>query len=103
MEPTTVTLSSQGQISIPVSMRELLGLKAKDRLEVSFDRFSGRLTIARQETLEEALARINSDLPSETRAAIKKNAGKTASQLRYEYMTSPEGRAAIKEKYFNAN
>jgi len=103
----TVTLSSQGQISIPVHIRELLGLSPRDRFVITTNPDNQSITLARQKTIEQSLAeldklRLATETP-ESRAAYEKNRGKTVNQLRTEWSSSPEGQKYYREKYFNAN
>jgi AbrB family looped-hinge helix DNA binding protein len=106
MESTTVTISPQGQISIPARIRELLDLKPKDILTININPSNQSLTLARQKTLREQLAeldalRLATETP-ESRAAYERNRGKTANELRAEWGNSPEGQKHYQEKYFNA-
>jgi|GEM_PF-1366527 len=103
----TVTLSSQGQISIPANMRKLLGLKPKDIIFVNTNTDEQTITLVRQKTIREQLVeldalRLSTETP-ESHAAYERNRGKTVSQLRTEWNNSPAGRKYIQEKYFNAN
>ncbi len=56
MEITSV-VSSQGQVTIPVAVRDLLGLKAGDKVKYKIDK-NRNISLGRAETLEEALKRI---------------------------------------------
>lgn len=50
---STVTLSSKGQLTLPASVRALLGLRQGDRLEVSVNEANGSITIAPVMDIEE--------------------------------------------------
>lgn len=100
---TTVKISAQGQISIPVKIRQLLGFKPEDRLVIQADPATGAITLTRQKTIEEQLAEFQANLSPETKKRIKKYAGKTASEIRAIWDNSPEGQKYYREKYFNAD
>ena len=42
---TAATITSKGQVTIPVDVRSQLGLKAGDRIEFSFNEESGRYEV----------------------------------------------------------
>jgi bifunctional DNA-binding transcriptional regulator/antitoxin component of YhaV-PrlF toxin-antitoxin module len=101
--PDTVTLSSQGQISIPVRFREQIGIKPQDLLTITADPIKRTIKITRVKTVEEQLAEYDASLSPETKARFKQVAGKTTNQLRTKWDNSSEGQKYIQEKYFNAN
>lgn len=67
MEPRqTLTISSVGQITIPRSVRKLLGLEKGAKLDIEVDRKSKSITLKKQPTFDEIMAdidRINSQYP----------------------------------------
>ena len=66
MYPRTLTLSSVGQITLPKSVRELLGLKKGAKLNLEVDAKTHRLTLKKQMTVDEVfdeLERINKKYP----------------------------------------
>ena len=99
----TVTLSSQGQMTLPASLREALGLKPKDQITLKLNPITRRVELDRKKSLEESLAELdrfrNSLMTPEMQSAAENNRGKTASELRESYDNSPEGKAHYKEKY----
>lgn len=58
MYPQTLTVSSVGQITLPKSVRKLLGLEKGAKLELSVDEKSKSFTIKRQKTHEEIFAEL---------------------------------------------
>lgn len=58
MQPQTLTLSSVGQITIPRSVRELLGLKKGTKLNIEVDQEKSTITLKRQKTHEEIFAEL---------------------------------------------
>ena len=59
MEPRqTLTVSSVGQITIPRSVRKLLGLEPGTKLEIEVDEKAKRITMKRQKTHEEIFAEL---------------------------------------------
>ena len=59
MEPITLTLSSVGQITIPRSIRKLLGLEKGTKLDVEVDRDAKTITLTKQRTFDEVMAEID--------------------------------------------
>lgn len=59
MQPRqTLTISSVGQITIPRSVRQLLGLEKGAKLELEVDEQKKSLTLKRQPTFDEIMASI---------------------------------------------
>jgi len=58
MEPTILTLSSVGQITIPRKVRKLLNLEKGAKLELEVDQEAKKLTIKKQKTHEEIFAEL---------------------------------------------
>ena len=58
MYPRTLTLSSVGQITIPRSVRELLGLEKGAKLNFEIDQEKKTITLKRQKTHEEIFAEL---------------------------------------------
>ena len=67
MEPRhTLTISSVGQITIPRSVRKLLGLEKGARLDVEVNQKSRSITLKKQPTIDEIfdeLEKINKECP----------------------------------------
>ena len=67
MEPRqTLTISSVGQITIPSSVRKLLGLEKGAKLDIEVNQKSKSITLKKQPTFDEIMAdidRINSQYP----------------------------------------
>ena len=58
MEPTTLTLSSVGQITIPRSVRKLLGLEKGTRLHLTVDQAKNTIILKKQPTVDEVFAEL---------------------------------------------
>lgn len=58
MEPTTITVSSVGQITLPRNIRKLLGIEKGSKLDVIVDQKAKSITIKRQKTHEEIFAEL---------------------------------------------
>ena len=58
MQPRTLTLSSVGQITIPRSVRKLLGLEKGAKLNLEVDQEKKTITLKRQKTHEEIFAEL---------------------------------------------
>ena len=104
MSTMTLKLSSVNQITLPRAVRELLGVKAGDEVEVSLR--NNVVQLRRAETHEEKVRRVfremeewNNNLPEEVKANIRKHAGWTINQYHEYYDNLPETKAYIKEKY----
>lgn len=59
---TIVTLTSKGQLTLPIEVRRALGLKDSDKLELSYSSESRKVTITKPMTVEE-LSAMTSRLP----------------------------------------
>lgn len=59
MEPTTLTLSSVGQITIPRSVRRLLGLEPGMKLDIEVNQKTNTITLKRQKTHKEIFAELD--------------------------------------------
>jgi AbrB family looped-hinge helix DNA binding protein len=59
---TTITLTSKGQITLPIEARRLLGLKESDKLAVVVDPKSRSITLSKPLTVDE-LAKMSHALP----------------------------------------
>ena len=97
----TLTLNSRGQVTIPKALREFLGVKPGSKVQIRAK--DNQVTI--QKTLDfdemmDNLAALRATFSDETKAAIKRNAGKTVRELRAIAEDSPETLAYYKRKYF---
>lgn len=60
MEPRqTLTMSSVGQITIPRSVRKLLGLEKGAKLDYEVDQAKRTITIKKQKTFDEVMAELD--------------------------------------------
>ena len=53
MQPQTLTLSSVGQVTLPRSVRKLLGLEKGTKLNIEVDQAKQSITLKKQPTLDE--------------------------------------------------
>jgi bifunctional DNA-binding transcriptional regulator/antitoxin component of YhaV-PrlF toxin-antitoxin module len=91
------TISSAGQITIPVKLRKFLGVDCGDVITINTTNETA--TIARKKDIREVLADLDKKQTTAVKAAIKQNKGKTASELKNEWFDSPEGQKYLGEKY----
>lgn len=92
-----VVINSSGQITLPKSIRDILGVKIGDR--VKFDVEKDEVKVSRVKDVYEVLAEIDAERTPEERKRIKAIAGKTVRELREEWENSPEAKKYYKEKY----
>ena len=95
MYSTTITQS--GQITLPKELREFLGVKVGEK--VIFEKEENGVTIRRKLSREEFFAELDKNVSPKTRKAIKRNAGKTVSEMISNYMRSPKGQKEMRMKY----
>lgn len=55
---TTVTITSQGQITIPAAVRKAWGLRGSEKLHVTYDAEQSTLTLEKPLTVDEATRRL---------------------------------------------
>ena len=94
----TATISSQGQITLPMPLRKKLKLTSGRTLVINEDPAGESLIISRAATLDDTmdqLDKLRESLSPETKRAIKKNRGKTAHQMMDEFWKSKEGQAEL--------
>ena len=92
----SATVTKTGQITIPKSVREILGVKPGQK--VVFERKKDTITIEKSKTAEEIGAKIHALIPDYVRENAKKNAGKTAGQIREEWLKSDEAKEYYAER-----
>lgn len=97
-------ISSVGQITLPSTIRKLIGVGAGDEVELIAD--GDVVFMKKPETLEENIARVsreldnlNQSLPDEVKENIRKHAGWTVSQYHEYYDKLPETREQVRAKY----
>ena len=59
MEPKTLTLSSVGQITIPRSVRKLLGLENGTKLNYEIDQNKNAIILKKQPSFDEVMAKLD--------------------------------------------
>ena len=94
----TLTLSANGQITLPKKIREKMNLKPGDKIEYDLTA-DNQLQLTRMSSLEEFLDELHASFTPAQKAAIKKNAGKTVRELIEENWNTPEAVASRKESY----
>lgn len=57
--PLTLTMSSVGQVTIPRSVRKLLGLQPGAKLDIEVDEKSNSVTLKKQKTFDEVMAALD--------------------------------------------
>ena len=98
MTTLTLTLSKNGQITLPKAIREKMNLKPGDKIDYTLTK-DNKLELSRLGTLQEFLADFQASLTSEQKAAIKRNAGKTVNQLLKEAWDSDANKKSRIEAY----
>ena len=94
----TLTLSANGQITLPKKIREKMNLKPGDKIEYDLTA-DNQLQLTRMSSLEEFLDELHASFTPAQKAAIKKNAGKTVRELIEKNWNAPEAIASRKESY----
>lgn len=95
MYATTITKS--GQMTLTRPAREYLGVAPGDKVMVFFR--NGRLNVERRMTDAEFFEQLDARNTPETKAAMKRNAGKSISEMRADWAKSPAGQKYFEEKY----
>ena len=92
-----LTMNQHGQITLPKSLRKLMGLEKGSGLKLVAS--PTKATIERAETIEEVLADLDTKKSPKVRAKIKQLSNKTVADLRDEYIKSAAGQKHYKEAY----
>lgn len=82
----TATLTRSGQITIPKTFREYLGLKPGE--SVVFHKQKNTVAIERKKTVEEVAKEIQELFPADVRQNFQQTAKKTAGEFREEWLKS---------------
>ena len=93
----SVTITKSGQITLPKSLRDFLGVKPGEK--ITFDRDVNGVTIKRKLSMDEFFAEIDKNISPKTERIAKKNAGKTVTEMLNDYTKSPRGRAELRRRY----
>ena len=83
-----LTMNQHGQITLPKSLRKLMGLEKGSGLKLVAS--PTKATIERAETIEEVLADLDTKKSPKVRAKIKQLSNKTVADLRDEYISLAE-------------
>lgn len=92
----SATLTKTGQITIPKSVREMLGVKPGQK--VIFEQKRDAVTIEKSKTVEEISAEIHALVPDYVKEKARKNAGKTTGQMREEWLKSDGAKKYYEER-----
>ena len=94
-KPVSIAVTTAGQMTIPKTMRDELGIT--DRVEVEKD--GDKIIVTRAKTLDERLAQIDQLLKPSQLKAMRAAGGKTANELRSEMEEDGELDSYTKEHY----
>lgn len=78
----TTTLNKASQATVPKAVYTSIGINPGERFVYNINEKTGVVTIEREKTLSENLNEAREKLPEEVKERIRKNAGKTVSELR---------------------
>lgn len=93
----TTTINQNGMILLNKDARKALGVKLGDKVTVDFDKDG--VKVSPRSSDKAFFAILDKRNTPKTIAAIKRNAGKTASELRKEWAESAEGKKYLEERY----
>ena len=96
----TSTMTKTGQVFFPKAVRVALGLEPGTRVTLNLKNNS--VAIDRIKTVEEvsrALEELRASLPESAKQKIRENRGKTAGEIREEWLKSEEATKYYGEKY----
>ena len=89
------SVTSVGQVTIPKAWRDALGITGR----VVLDKRDERIIIELDEGFDAKMSNIRKKFSSKTRRLVKKNAGKTAAELRQEILETKDGKKYMEEQY----
>ncbi|MCL2869202.1 AbrB/MazE/SpoVT family DNA-binding domain-containing protein [Candidatus Saccharibacteria bacterium] len=92
-----MTVSSQGQVTLPAKLRQALGVKPGDSITITTQ--SGEVVLERSKTLREKLANLRRELPNAAQLDIENHRGQTVNELRNNYMQSHSGNQLTRGEY----
>lgn len=87
----TSTVSSKGQITVPAQLRDRLGLTPGSRVFFNIEAGEDSIVMSKAATLDERLERVRKGFSRQTKNAIALHRGKTADELRADYLRSDAG------------
>lgn len=93
----TSTMTKTGQVFFPKAVRVALGLEPGTRITLHLKNNS--VAIERAQTVEEIAKKFQATFSKETKEIIAKNRGKTAGEMREEWLKSEESTKYYGEKY----
>lgn len=70
----TITLTSKGQVTLPVELRRNLNIKEGDKLEVKFNQATQSITLSKPMTIDELSARATSYIKKGAKPVLDANA-----------------------------
>ena len=92
-----LTINQHGQITLPKALRKMMGLVKGGGVKLVATPES--VTLEKAETIEEVLADLDAKKTKKVKSAIRKNCGKSVSEMKDEYLKSADGQRYYKEKY----
>ena len=92
----SATVTKTGQITIPKSVREILGVKPGQKIKFKVNKKD--VSVEREKSAMEIADEIHALFTDEMRERFKKNACKTAGQVREEWLKSDEARKYYEER-----
>lgn len=69
----TVTITSQGQITIPAKIRREIGAKAGDKMSLSYNPYTKKIELDKPRSLDEIANRLTSLIPAGTQPVTNAN------------------------------
>ena len=96
----TSTVTKTGQVFLPKAVRLALGLEPGSRVSINLKKDT--IAIERKKTLEyveNTLEKLRASLPESAKEKIRQNRGKTAGEIREEWLKSEESTKYYGEKY----
>ena len=96
----TSTVTKTGQIFFPKAVRLALGLEPGQRVMINLENRVAK--VERKKTIEEITAeidKINANASAQSKALVAKNRGKTAGEIREEWLKSDESTKYYEKKY----
>lgn len=92
----SATITKTGQITIPKPIRELLGVEPGEK--IVFNTKKKAIKIEKQKTAAEIAKEIDALFSDEVKENFRKNAGKTAGEVREEWLKSDEAKEYYKDR-----
>ena len=95
----SLTVSSAGQVTIPKSLREFLGVVPGEKIRIVTSDTPASASVEREQTLREFLTEMDARLTDSQRAVLKDTASMTAAELYEQAMESEEEQSRREDRY----